>query len=121
MEFHCVGLDAFSDQQPPSEEVGGCGRASGPEPLLQAAPAPSAAPVPTGRPKPGPSAGTASGGRLGGSGAAWEEPEGEEEAEADSALVGMRSDAAERPPEEEAEAERQQPGLRSELMTQTSW
>lgn len=45
----------------------------------------------------------------------------EEEEEAGSALVGMRSDAAERPPEEEVEAEWWQRGLRSELMTQTHW
>ncbi len=101
--------------------MGGSGRASGPEPQLQAAPAPSAAPVPTGRQKPGPSAGTVSGGRLGGSGAAWGEPEGVEEEEAGSALVGMRSDAAGRPPEEEAEAEQWQLRLRSELLMHISW
>lgn len=101
--------------------MGGSGRASGPEPPLQADPAPSAAPVPSGRPKHGPSEGIASVGRPEGSGAVWGEPEVEEEVEAGSALVGMRSDAAERPPEEEAEAERWQLGLRFELMMQTHW
>ena len=101
--------------------MGGSGRASGQEPPLQAAPAPSASPVPTGRPKLGPSAGIASGGRLGGSGAVWGEPEVEEEVDAGSVLVGMRSDAAERPLEEEAEAERWQLELRSELRMQTRW
>lgn len=101
--------------------MGGSGRASGPELLRQEAPALSAPPAATVWLTPGPSAGTASGGRLGGSGAAWGEPEVEEEEEAGSALVGMRSDAAERPPEEEAEAEWWQRGLSSELMTQTHW
>lgn len=45
----------------------------------------------------------------------------EEEAGADSALVGKRSYAGERPPEEEAAAERWQLGLRPELMMQTRW
>lgn len=121
MMFRYASLDALSDQQPLSGEGGGSGKASAPGPLLQAAPAPSAAPGPTGRPKPGLNAGTASGGRLEGSGAAWAEPEAEGEAEAGSALVGMRSDAGEQPPEEEAEAERWQLGVKSELMMQTRW
>lgn len=96
--------------------MGGSGRASGPEFLQQAAPALSAPPAATVWPKPGLSAGTASGGRLEGSGAAWGDPGVEEEEEAGSAPVGMRFDAAERPPEEEAEAERWQLGSRSELV-----
>lgn len=125
IKFHYICLDGLSDQQPRSEEEAGSGRASGPGPLLQAAPALSEAPDLTGQPKPGLSAGTASGWRLGGSGAAWGEPEVEEEVVVVvSALVGMRSDA-ERPPEEEAEAEaevgRWQLGLRSDLMMQARW
>ena len=54
-----------------------------------------------------------------GSGAAWGEPEVEEEEEADSGLAGMRFDAVEQPPEEEAEAGQQQLGLRCEWMVQT--
>lgn len=121
MELHCVSPHALSDQRPLSAEEEGSGRASGRGPPLQAAPAPSAAPSPTGRTEVGPSAGTASGGRPAGSGAAWGEPAVEEEAEADSALVGTRCDAAAPPPEEEAEAERWLPGSRSEPMTQTRW
>lgn len=101
--------------------MGGSGRASGPEPPQQAAPALSASPDPTGQPKPGLSAGTASGGRLGDSGVAWGEPEVEEEAGGGSAFVGMKSDAAERLPEEEAEAGLRRLGLRSELMMRTHW
>lgn len=121
MVFRYASLDALSDQQPQSEEEGGSGKATASGPPLQAAPAPSASPDPTGQPKPGLNAGTASGGRLEGSGEAWAEPEAEGEAEADSALVGMRSDAGERPPEEEAEAERWQLGVTSELRMQTRW
>lgn len=121
IKFHYVCLDALSDQQPPSEEEAGSGRASGPGPPLQAAPALSVVPDLTGQPKPGPSAGTVSGGRLGGSGAVWGEPEVEEVVVVVSALVGMRSVAAEQPPEEEAEAGRWQLGLRSELMMQARW
>lgn len=101
--------------------MGGSGRASGQEPPRQAAPAPSASPVQTGRPKPGLSAETASGGRLGGSGAAWGEPEVEEEVDVGSVHVRMRCDAVGQPLEEEAEAEQWQLELRSELRMQTRW
>lgn len=119
--FRYASQDALSDQQPLSEEGGGSGKASATGPLLQAAPAPSAASGPTGRPKPVLNAVTASGGRLGGSGVAWAEQEVVGEAEDGSALVGMRSDAGVRPPEEEAEAERWQLGVRCGLMMQAHW
>lgn len=100
--------------------MAGPGRATGPEPPPQAAPALFAEPVPTGLPKPGPSAGTACGGRQAGSGAAWGELEEEEQAEA-AGSVGMRSAAVVRPPEEEAEAEQRQLGLKAEPMMRRHW
>lgn len=104
VKLHYVWVDAFSDQQPLSEEEAGSGRAFGSGPLLQAAPAPSIALVPNGQPKPGLSAGTVSGGMLADCGAASYEQEVEEEVACGSALVVTRSVAVERPAEGEAEA-----------------
>lgn len=101
MDFHCGRLVALSGRQPPSEEVGGCGRASGLARLWQAAPAPFA-PLAPEHPE------TASGG--------WPEeisaqPEEEEEEEDGSTPVGMTADAVERPTGEAAEAELWRQGL----------
>lgn len=121
INFHYICLDGLSDQQRQSEEEEGSGRASGPGPLPQATHALSVGRDLTEQPKSGLSAGTAFGGRLGGSGAAWGEPEVEEVVVVVSALVGMRSYAAALLPEEEAVAGQWQLGLRSELMMQAHW
>lgn len=84
--------------------MGGSRRASGPELQQPEALALSKAHAATVWPEPGPSAGTASGGRLAGSEGVWGEPEGEEEEGAGSAHVGMMSSAAELPQKEAAEA-----------------
>lgn len=120
VEFHCWGLVVLSGQQPPSEEVGGSGRASGLALLFQTAPDPLAPPAVTERPKPGLSAEAASGGLLEDSGEILakpkEEQEQEEEEEDSSASVGMTIDAVEQPSEEAAEAGLWRQGLMSELM-----
>lgn len=99
--------------------MGGSGRASGPGPLLQAAPPLSAALGLTGLPGPGLKAATASGVRLEGSGAAWAGPGVEAEVEAGFELGGKRSVVGEQPPEEAAVAEWWLLELRSEQMMQT--
>lgn len=100
MDFHCGRLVALSGRQPPSEEVGGSGRASGLACLWQVAPAPFAPLAPE----------TASGGWLEDSEEISAQPK-EEEEEDGSTPVGMTTDAVVRPTEEAAEAELWRQGL----------
>lgn len=106
MDFHRGGLVALSGRQPPSEEVGGSGRAPGLARLWRAAPAPAPfAPLAPEHPE------TASGGWLEDSEEISAQPKEEEEGVDGSTPVGMTTDAGERPTEEAAEAELWRLGL----------